>query len=61
MSRQELVRRLEEMLDEMASKRTYGVIEPEVREGSPILIRTIKTEKIEYRGKDSHVQRNYRQ
>jgi hypothetical protein len=60
MNRAELVKKFEAMLDEMSAKRTFGTIEIEVRDGAPILIRTIKTEKVEYRGNDSHVQRNYR-
>lgn len=58
MNRQELVRRLEAMLDQMAAQRSFGTIELEVRDGAPILIRTIKTEKVEYRGNDSHVRTN---
>jgi hypothetical protein len=55
MNRAELVKKFETMLDEMAVNRTFGTIEIEVRDGAPILIRTIKTEKVEYRGKESHV------
>lgn len=54
MNRQELFQKLSAILDEAERGRTYGVVEFELRDGKIVLLRTIKTEKIEYRGNASH-------
>ena len=60
MTKQELVGKLDSMLDEMARQRAYGTIELEVRDGAPILIRKTTTEKVESRGDNTHATRTYR-
>ena len=54
MDRKTLLKKLEGMLDDAARTSMFGVIELEIRDGAPILIRTIKTEKIQCTGNDSH-------
>jgi hypothetical protein len=49
-----LIRKLEAMLDDAARSRMFGTIEVEIREGAPILLRTIKTEKIQCTGDETH-------
>lgn len=56
MNRDQLLLRLSAMLDEAARTAMFGTIEVEVREGAPILIRTVKTEKIQCRGNEPHAQ-----
>lgn len=58
MTRPELLKKLEATLDEMAHKKAFGTIELEIRDGAPILIRRITTEKIE--GDRTHADRNFR-
>lgn len=48
--RKTLIQKLETMLDEAARVEMYGSFEIEIREGAPILIRTIKTEKFQPTG-----------
>lgn len=60
MTRPELIRSLTATLDEWAQKRTFGNVEIEVRDGKPILIRKITTQKIEDRGEHTHAQGNLR-
>ena len=60
MTRPELFQKLGTLLDAAERDRTYGTVEFELREGKIVLLRTIKTEKIEDRGNQSHATRNYR-
>ena len=60
MNKADLIRRFTELLEDAERNRAYTVIEVEIRDGRPILVRTVKTEKVEYRGNESHAQRNYR-
>ena len=55
MTKQELMKKVEAILDDAEQNRAYTVIELEIRDGKPILVRTVKTEKVEYRGNESHV------
>jgi hypothetical protein len=52
--RKELIGKLETMLDDAARTSMFGTIELEIREGQPILIRTVKTEKIQCTGDRTH-------
>ncbi len=54
MNRDQLLLKLSAMLDEAARTAMFGTIEVEVREGAPILIRTVKTEKIQCTGDRTH-------
>lgn len=57
MNKDQLVQKISTMLDDAARTSMFGTIEVEVREGSPILIRTIKTEKIQCTGDRTHAAR----
>jgi hypothetical protein len=54
MTREQLLQRISGMLDDAAKAGTFGTIEVEIREGAPVLIRTIKTEKIPCTGNGPH-------
>jgi hypothetical protein len=54
MTRPELFQKLGVMLDAAERDRTFGTVEFELRDGKIVLLRTVKTEKIEDRGNDSH-------
>ena len=54
MTRPELFQKLGTLLDDAECNKTYGTVEFELREGKIVLLRTIKTEKIEDRGNTSH-------
>lgn len=60
MTRPELFEKLNVLLDDAARDRTFGTVEFEIRDGKIVLLRTIKTEKIEDRGNDTHANRNFR-
>jgi hypothetical protein len=60
MTRPELFQKLGALLDEAERDKTYGTVEFELRDGKIVLLRTIKTEKIEDRGNTSHARPNYR-
>ena len=60
MTRPELLQKLGAILDASERDRTFGTIELELRDGKVILLRTIKTEKIEDRGNYSHAKTSYR-
>jgi hypothetical protein len=53
-TRQELHTKIDGLLDAAERDHTYGTVEFELREGKVVLLRTIKTEKIEDRGNNSH-------
>jgi hypothetical protein len=53
-TRPELFEKLGNVLDAAERDKTYGTVEFELREGKVVLLRTIKTEKIEDRGNNSH-------
>jgi hypothetical protein len=55
MTRAELFKKLDYLLDDAERNRTFGTVEFEIREGKVVLLRTIKTEKIEDRGNQPHV------
>jgi hypothetical protein len=59
-TRQELHSKLDSLLDEWERSRSFGNIEFEVRDGKIILLRTIKTEKLEDRGNTTHAKQTYR-
>jgi len=54
MTRPELFQKLGTLLDDAERNKTYGTVEFELREGKIVLLRTIKTEKIEDRGNTTH-------
>jgi hypothetical protein len=58
MSQEELLKKLGALLDAARQSKMFGQFEIEVREGAPILIRTIRTEKIQCTGNGTHAQRN---
>ena len=60
MTRPELFQKLGTVLDEAERDRTFGTVEFELRDGKIVLLRTVKTEKIEDRGNNSHAKSNYR-
>lgn len=55
MSRPELFQKLDTLLDEAQQSKGYGTVEIELRAGKPVLLRTVKTEKIEDKGIQNHV------
>jgi hypothetical protein len=60
-TRPELFEKLGALLDQAERDRTFGTMELELRDGKLVLLRTIKTEKIEDRGNDSHAYKPSRQ
>jgi len=54
MNKEQLLQRIGALLDEYAKTGLFGTIEVEIREGAPILIRTIKTEKFQCTGNGTH-------
>jgi hypothetical protein len=58
MTRPELFQKLGTLLDDAERTRMFGTVEFELREGKIVLLRTIKTEKIEDRGNPSHANKN---
>lgn len=58
LSKAELLASLSTTLDEWERQGTFGNLEIEVRDGKPILIRKITTQKIEDRGQNTHAKRN---
>jgi|HubBroStandDraft_4_1064222.scaffolds.fasta_scaffold280884_2 hypothetical protein len=60
MTRAELFQKLGSLLDAAELDRTFGTVEFELRDGKIVLLRTIKTEKIEDRGNNSHARQTYR-
>lgn len=60
MNRAELFQKLGALLDDAERDRTFGTVEFELRDGKIVLLRTIKTEKIEDRGNNSHAKPSYR-
>jgi hypothetical protein len=57
MNRDQLMQKLNAMLDDAERVTMFGTIELEIREGKPILIRTVKTEKIQCTGDRTHAAR----
>jgi hypothetical protein len=61
MTRPELFQKLDAVLAVAERERMFGTVEFELRDGRIILIRTVKTERIEDRGNTSpNVRQNYR-
>ena len=59
MTRTELFQKLDVVLDAAERERMFGTVEFELRDGRIILIRTVKTERIEDRGNTSpHAKQN---
>jgi hypothetical protein len=54
MEQPELMKKLETLLDDMKRRRVFGTIDIEIREGTPVLIRKIETEKIQSTGNSTH-------
>jgi hypothetical protein len=59
MNKQELLRRLERMIDEMHADRTFGQIAIAFRDGIPDFIRKETTEKLGAQG-NTHAKTSYR-
>jgi hypothetical protein len=49
-----LIKKLEAMLDDAERTQAFGSIEIELRNGKPLLVRTIKTELIQCQGNKAH-------
>ena len=60
MTRPELYQKLDTILDCAERERSFGTVELEIRDGKVVLLRTVKTEKIEDRGNNSHAKTSYR-
>jgi hypothetical protein len=60
MTRPELLQKLGTILDAAEREKCFGTVELELRDGKTVLLRTIKTEKIEDRGNNSHAKPSYR-
>ena len=61
MTRLELFQKLGTLLDAAEQDRMFGTVEFEIRDGKIVLLRTVKTEKIEDRGNNTHAkQQTYR-
>jgi hypothetical protein len=59
-TRPELFQKLETILEAAEHEHTFGTVELELRDGKIVLLRTVKTEKIEDRGNNSHATKTYR-
>jgi hypothetical protein len=60
MTRPELFSKLGTILDTAERDQSFGTVELEIRGGKIVLLRTIKTEKIEDSGHDTHVDQKHR-
>lgn len=60
MTRQELHTKIDNLLDDAERNKMWGTVEFELRDGRIFLLRTIKTEKFEDRGNQSHAKPNFR-
>lgn len=60
MDKAAILRKVESILDEAERNQTYVVVELDIRGGKVVLVRTIKTEKVETKGNNSHVQPHQR-
>ncbi len=60
MTRPDLFSKLGTILDIAERDREYSTVELEIRDGKIVLLRTIKTEKIEDRGENTHATRHQR-
>jgi hypothetical protein len=60
MTRAELHTKIDSLLSDWEQGRAFGNVELEVRDGKVILLRTIKTEKLEDRGNNAHAKQTYR-
>ncbi|MGA8409966.1 MAG: hypothetical protein WB680_22535 [Candidatus Acidiferrales bacterium] len=60
MTRPDLFQKLSSLLDIAEREKMFGTIEFEVRSGKITLLRTVKTEKIEDEGNNSHAKQTYR-
>ena len=58
MNRPDVLKKLDTVLEAAEIGRTFGTVELELRDGKVILLRTIKTERLEDRGNDSHAKTN---
>lgn len=58
MEKPELMKKLEAIFDDAARRKMWGTVEIEFRDGLPILIRKIETEKIQSTGNMTHAKRN---
>jgi hypothetical protein len=54
MTRAELHKKIDSLLDDAERSHMYGTVEFELRDGRVWLLRTIKTEKFEDKGNTSH-------
>ncbi|MGC1837653.1 MAG: hypothetical protein WA674_04880 [Candidatus Acidiferrales bacterium] len=54
MTRQQLHARIDDILNAAEREKMFGTVEFEVRSGKITLLRTVKTEKIEDEGNNSH-------
>jgi hypothetical protein len=54
MIKSELLQKIETIIDAGIAERMFGTIEVEMRDGKLVLLRTVKTEKLEDRGEYRH-------
>jgi hypothetical protein len=59
-TRQQLHARIDDILNVAEREKMFGTVEFEVRSGKITLVRTVKTEKIEDEGNNSHAKQTYR-
>ena len=58
MIKSELLKKIEAIIDGAEREHSFGTVEIEIKNGQVVLLRTIKTEKIESRGEDRHANQN---
>jgi hypothetical protein len=57
----EILKRLDSLFDQLERERQFGAIEIEIRDGKPVVMRTIKTDKLtDTTGENNRGQKAYR-
>lgn len=60
MTKPEMLRKLDGVLDQLERERTFGSIEIEIRDGKPVVMRTTKTDKLIDTGENNRAAKTYR-
>lgn len=53
MPKTELLKKLETLIDEASAQRVWGAIEIEFRDGAPVIVRKMTTEKLQTAGENN--------
>jgi hypothetical protein len=60
MNRPDIMRKLDALFVQLERERTFGAIEIEIRDGKPVVMRTIKTDKLTDTGENNRARQSYR-